>query len=266
MITIEPISARALKITVPEKVKADDFQQLASQIYPLSRQQGKIRLLIDASNFSGWENIAAFERHIGFVKNHHRKVERISVIAGHDWQHWVIRTIRLFVHPEVRVYDKGQARFVCQACGKRGADVRPDFNWNKFIEPDGVSLITFSQTRNPGSCVMRQSPSIVPDDLDRDVYLVLDDFGSRLGRSWRETDEADTDRATLIRYLLEGQYSSPVRVIAFNTAEGWSRDVTEEIAAELAKAWLAKACADRGEMPPSIADFIADHTRSSRVR
>jgi hypothetical protein len=109
---------------------------------------------------------------------------------------------------------------------------------------------------------MRQSPSIVPDDLDRDVYLVLDNFGSRLGRSWRETDEADTDRATLIRHLLEGQYSSPVRVVAFNTAEGWSRDVTEEIAAELAQAWLAKAYADRGEMPPSIAEFIADHMAS----
>jgi hypothetical protein len=24
-----------------------------------------------------------------------------------------------------------EPRFVCQACGKRGADVRPDFNWNK---------------------------------------------------------------------------------------------------------------------------------------
>ena len=22
-------------------------------------------------------------------------------------------------------------RFVCEVCGKRGADVRPDFNWNK---------------------------------------------------------------------------------------------------------------------------------------
>jgi hypothetical protein len=42
--------------------------------------------------------------------------------------------------------------------------------------------------------------------------------------------------------------------------------VSEEIAAELAQAWLAKTCADRGEMPPSIADFIADHTRPSRVR
>ena len=68
--------------------------------------------------------------------------------------------------------------------------------------------------------------------------------GSRLGPCC-ETDEADTDRATPI-HLLEGQYSSPVRVVAFNTAEGWSGDVTEEIAAELAQAWLAKACADRG--------------------
>ena len=104
---------------------------------------------------------------------------------------------------------------------------------------------------------MRISPSIVPDALDRDVYLVLDDFGERLGRSWRETDEADADRATLIRHLLEGQYSSPVRIVAFNTAEGWSRDATDDIAAE-----LTQACADRGETPPSIADFIADHMPS----
>jgi hypothetical protein len=108
---------------------------------------------------------------------------------------------------------------------------------------------------------MRQSPSIVPDSFDRDIYLVLDDFGDRLGWAWPETDVAHTDRATVIRHLLEGQYSSPVRIIAFNTAEGWSRDVTEDIAAE-----LAQACADRGEISPSIADFIDDHTRASRVR
>ena len=54
---------------------------------------------------------------------------------------------------------------------------------------------------------------------------------------------------------------SPVRIVAFNTAEGWSRDVTEDIAAE-----LAQACADRDEISPSITDFIADHNRPSRVR
>jgi hypothetical protein len=30
---------------------------------------------------------------------------------------------------EVRLSDI-EPRFVCQACGRRGADVRPDFNWN----------------------------------------------------------------------------------------------------------------------------------------
>ena len=39
---------------------------------------------------------------------------------------------------------------------------------------------------------------------------------------------------TVIISLLDGQYSNPVRVIAFNTAEGWSRDVSEDIAVELA--------------------------------
>ena len=48
---------------------------------------------------------------------------------------------------------------------------------------------------------------------------MLNQFGERLGRAWCETDEEDTDYRTLIRHLLEGQYSNPVRVVGFNTAE-----------------------------------------------
>ena len=89
----------------------------------------------------------------------------------------------------------------------------------------------------------------MPDD--QDVYLVLDDFGA-LGRSWREIDEQSTDRAAVIQDLLEGQYNNPVRVIAFNTAEGWSRDVSEGIADE-----LAQLCDIRGQdIPAALEDFI----------
>ena len=106
---------------------------------------------------------------------------------------------------------------------------------------------------------MRESPSIVPDALGQDVYLVLDNFGGAFGGlAWPETDVSHTDRATLIRHLLEGQYSSPIRIVAFNTAEGWSRDVTDEIAAELALATRRDT--------QSIAEFIANHIRPSRVR
>jgi hypothetical protein len=55
---------------------------------------------------------------------------------------------------------------------------------------------------------MRQAPSIVPA-TEHDVYLVLEDFGDDLGRAWAETAEERTDRATLLRDLMEGQYDNP---------------------------------------------------------
>ena len=64
----------------------------------------------------------------------------------------------------------------------------------------------------------------MPPQPGQDTYLVLDDFG-RLGRVWRETAELDANLDTLIRDLLDDQYSRPTRIVAFNTAEGWSRDV-----------------------------------------
>jgi hypothetical protein len=69
---------------------------------------------------------------------------------------------------------------------------------------------------------------LVPDG-DITVHIVLNDFGD-LGRAYVETDEAAADEATIVNNILSGQYSHPLRVVAFNTAEGWARDVTEDIA------------------------------------
>ena len=104
---------------------------------------------------------------------------------------------------------------------------------------------------------MRTSPSIAPHGPDQDTYIVLDDFGpSFVGRAWRETDENAADRETVIRNLLAGEYNSPVRIIAFNPAKAWSRDVTEDIANE-----LLRLCTERDEIPQPIADLIFQHTQ-----
>ena len=71
------------------------------------------------------------------------------------------------------------------------------------------------------------TPSIVPTDSDETVYLVADDFG-QIGRVWRESDYDATDLETVIQDLLSGEYRNPIRVVAFNTAERWSEDVSED--------------------------------------
>ena len=76
------------------------------------------------------------------------------------------------------------------------------------------------------------TPSIVPTDGGENVYLVAEDFG-KLGRAWREADYEATDLETVIQDLLSGQYNNPIRVVAFNTEERWSEDVSEDVAHEL---------------------------------
>jgi hypothetical protein len=63
------------------------------------------------------------------------------------------------------------------------------------------------------------------------VYLVLNDY--RTGLAYVETAAEEADRETVIRNFLNGQYSNALRVVAFNTAEGWSQDVSEDIVSEV---------------------------------
>jgi len=97
------------------------------------------------------------------------------------------------------------------------------------------------------------SPSVVPTD-DETVCLVVDDFG-KLGRCWREADTETTDLETIITDLLEGQYNNPVRVVGFNTVEGWSRDVSADIAEELRR----RCDLQMTELPSNIQDFVERH-------
>ena len=56
-----------------------------------------------------------------------------------------------------------------------------------------------------------------------------------ISRGWlyRETVKDEADNETVISDIARGQYERPVRIIALNTAEGWSRDVTEDVAREI---------------------------------
>ena len=94
------------------------------------------------------------------------------------------------------------------------------------------------------------SPSIVPN-LDHEVYLVLDDVGE-LGRTWREAGDDEADKENTLRRIADGQFTNPVRVVAFNTAEGWARDVTEDLAWEM----LGRAARNAELLSPAAVSFI----------
>jgi len=101
------------------------------------------------------------------------------------------------------------------------------------------------------SIMRTTSPPLLSASFNGTVYLVLDDFGE-LGRAYRETDPTRADRQTVLADLLSGQYERPLRIVAFNTAEGWAADVSGEMAREA----LAHAEQSGNDIPQSLRDFV----------
>ena len=62
---------------------------------------------------------------------------------------------------------------------------------------------------------------------------------------------------TVITDLFDGQYKNPVRVVAFNTFEGWSREVSEDLAGD-----LQQRCVDHMlKLPAGLQEFVERYGR-----
>jgi hypothetical protein len=103
------------------------------------------------------------------------------------------------------------------------------------------------------------TPSIVPRGADETVYLVTDNLG-KLGSVWREADVETTDLEAVIMDLMSGQYSNPVRVIAFNTAERCAQDVSEDVAREIRRRFDLQL----SDVPSGLQDFVERHEGHDR--
>lgn len=96
-------------------------------------------------------------------------------------------------------------------------------------------------------------PGIVPYGADETAYLVVDSFSN--GKVYRETESEKADLEAVINDLLTGRYNSPIRVVAFNTLEHWSSDVSADIAAEIE----TRCDMDGVPVPEPLTDFVQSH-------
>jgi hypothetical protein len=101
-------------------------------------------------------------------------------------------------------------------------------------------------------------PPIVPSGHDQNFYLVINNYGNF--PAFPETDVDKADLETTINDLMSGQYSDPVRVVAFNAAEHWAGDASEDVAREI----MCRLDLAGDALPSSIAAFVDSHLGPDR--
>jgi len=98
------------------------------------------------------------------------------------------------------------------------------------------------------------TPLTVPYGADQTVYLVVDRFGG-IGSVYRESEVERIDLESIIADLLAGQFNDPIRVVAFNTLEHWSEDVSAHVADE-----IQARCDIEGQcLPDHLQEFVESY-------
>jgi hypothetical protein len=59
---------------------------------------------------------------------------------------------------------------------------------------------------------------------------------------------------------MNGEYSDPVRIVAFNTSEHWSEDASEDVALET----IRRLDLAGGALPSSLVPFVDSHVGPDR--
>jgi SpoIIAA-like len=87
-----------------------DFVGLSEKVDPYIEASGGLRgLIIEAPAFPGWESFGALVAHVRFVRDHHRRIEKIALVtdsamgnvAEHLASHFVSAQIKHFSAAEM---------------------------------------------------------------------------------------------------------------------------------------------------------------------
>jgi SpoIIAA-like len=106
MIESELLRDRGILILSPDgPLEKSDFERIARDIDPFIASNGKLNgLMICAKAFPGWDSFGALVSHIRFVKDHHRKIERIAAVTDSDFLTIMPHIAKHFISADVRQF------------------------------------------------------------------------------------------------------------------------------------------------------------------
>ncbi|MGO4441596.1 STAS/SEC14 domain-containing protein [Rhizobium sp. RAF56] len=94
-----------LIISADGPLKETDFKEFARQIVANTPAPRPLHLMLRTESFPGWESFEAFEAHLRFVSEHHRRIEKIAVVTDSTLLKVLPHIASLLVHPKIKHFD-----------------------------------------------------------------------------------------------------------------------------------------------------------------
>jgi hypothetical protein len=83
----------------------EDFIHLANEVDPYIEKEGKLNgLIIQVKSFPGWEDFAGLLSHLQFVREHHKKIEKVAAVSDGRIVSIMPKIVDHFVNAKVKYF------------------------------------------------------------------------------------------------------------------------------------------------------------------
>ena len=116
MLNVKLDEAKGIATLEPNgKLSQNDFETAAKIIDPYIEKAGELNgIIIHVKSFPGWDSFGALVKHLNFVKEHHKNVERVAFatdspiggFAEHIASHFVNALIKHFSFDQLEDAEK----------------------------------------------------------------------------------------------------------------------------------------------------------------
>ena len=97
--------AGIVTVTPSAPLDEKDFALLASEVDPYIEKEGKLNgLIIQVESFPGWEDFAGLISHLKFVREHHKKIEKVAAVSDGRIVSIMPRIVDHFVNAKVKYF------------------------------------------------------------------------------------------------------------------------------------------------------------------
>ncbi|MGV7219315.1 STAS/SEC14 domain-containing protein [Bradyrhizobium sp. UFLA05-112] len=110
MVEFELLRDQGVLIVSPNgPLSGADFARLAQEIDPFIASNGKLNgLMVCVKDFPGWDGFGALISHLGFVRDHQRKIDRIAAVTDSEALKAMTHVSNYVVSPQVRQFPSDQ--------------------------------------------------------------------------------------------------------------------------------------------------------------
>src|ERR1043166_215829 len=100
----EKAGGKVLEVHVNGTLAKTDYKQFVPEVDRLVEQHGKIRVLLDMTDFHGWSAGGLWED-IKFDLKHFSDIERVAMVGEKKWHKGMSKVCRPFTTAKIRYFD-----------------------------------------------------------------------------------------------------------------------------------------------------------------